>query len=56
MKHLITNLGTDKKIQKMEITDAGVEDSGGYQLSFANTKSNIINTFVDGMYLLHLKM
>lgn len=56
MKHLITNLGTDKKIQKMEITDAGVEDSGGYQLSFANTTSNIINTFVDGMYLLHLKM
>lgn len=55
IKHLITNSSTDKKIQKMEITDAGVEDSGGYQLSYANTKSNIINTFVDGMYFLHLK-
>lgn len=54
-KFLITNSSTDGKIKKMQITDAGEEDSGGYQLLFANTMSNLIHTFVDGMYLLHLK-
>lgn len=54
-KHLITNSSTDRKIQRMEITNAEEEDSGGYQLLFANTTSNLIHTFVDSMYLLHFK-
>lgn len=50
-KHFITKSKGLSYSEKLEIFDAGEEDSATYQLSFGTRKSNKIRTFVDGMFV-----
>lgn len=50
-KYFITKSNGLRYSEKLEIIDAGEEDSATYQLSFGTKKSNKIRTFVDGMFI-----
>lgn len=50
-KYFITKSKELRYSEKLEIVDAGEEDSATYQLSFGTMKSNKIRTFVDGMFI-----
>lgn len=49
-KYIISNTSDGTKTQAFDVVHAGEEDSAGYQLTIDNFRSNMINTFVDGMY------
>lgn len=49
-KNSFTYRNYDDKTRKFEILEADKEDSGTYQFSLGNLKSNKIHTFVDGKY------
>lgn len=49
-KYIVTNTSDGTKIQAFEVVHTGEEDSAGYQMTIDDFRSNMINTFVDGMY------
>lgn len=49
-KYIISNTSDGTKTQYFDVVHAGEEDSTGYQLILDGFTSNMINTFVDGMY------
>lgn len=53
-KYSISNTSDGTKTQAFDVVQAGEEDSAGYQLTIDNFSSNVINTFVDGMYSYYL--
>lgn len=49
-KYIISNTSDGTKTQAFDVVLAGEEDSAGYQLTIGGFRSNMINTFVSGMY------
>lgn len=49
-KYIISNTSDGTKTQTLDVVHAGEEDNAGYQLTINGFRSNMINTFVDGMY------
>lgn len=52
----IYNLPTtgDTRCQKIEIINAGKDDTAAYRMQINNMKSNKINTLVDGIYFRYI--